>query len=53
MTYVEKPTQRPEHAKEVCNMCGQPSTDTICEKCSAWLRAEALDRKKHEENPHS
>jgi hypothetical protein len=53
MTNVSKPNLRPEHADKVCNVCGKPSTDTICETCATWLRAEALDRKKHEEKPNS
>lgn len=53
MTVVERPTHRPEHAKHVCNMCGKPCPDTICEMCSDRVRAEALDRKKHEEKPYS
>ena len=53
MTHVEKPTHRPEHAKQVCNLCGKPSPDTICDACADRVRAEALDRKKHEEKPNS
>jgi hypothetical protein len=52
MTYVEKPVQRPQHANQVCNVCGRPSVDTICEACADRIRAEALDHKKHEEKTH-
>lgn len=51
MTYVERPIHRPEHANQVCNICGQPSTQTICDACADRVRADALDRKKHEEKP--
>ena len=40
---------RPEHARHVCNLCGNPSEKTICDQCSERLRVEALGRKKHEE----
>ena len=53
MAYVEKATHRPEHAKQVCNICGKPCPDTICDMCANWVRAEALDRKKHEEKVNS
>jgi hypothetical protein len=53
MTYVEKPKHRPEHVKQVCNICGRPCAETICEMCSDLVRAEALDRNKHEEKPNS
>jgi len=53
MTYVEKPTHRPEHANQVCNICGKLSAETICDACTNLLRADALDRKKHEEKPNS
>jgi recombinational DNA repair protein RecR len=49
MTNVERPVLRTEHAKHVCNICGKPSEDTICEVCSIKLRAEALVRKQHED----
>jgi tight adherence protein C len=29
--------------RQVCLVCGQPSTKTICDACSDRLRAEALD----------
>jgi hypothetical protein len=53
MTYVDKPAQRPEHANQVCNICGKPWSETICEACADRVRADALDRKKHEEKPNS
>jgi len=53
MTYVEKPTHRPEHAKQVCNICGKPWPGTICDVCADRVRAEALHRKKLEEKPNS
>ncbi len=53
MTQVETPIHRPEHAKQVCNICGKPSPSTICDACAERVRAEALDRKKHEEKPSS
>lgn len=49
MTYVQKPVLRKQHAEQVCNMCGKPSRDTICEACSDKVRSEALAHKKHEE----
>jgi len=45
----ESSDQRAEHGRHVCNMCGKPSKQTICEACSERLRIEALARKKHEE----
>lgn len=53
MTYVDRPIHTPEHAKEVCNLCGKPSPRTICDACADRVRAEALDRKKHEEKRNS
>ncbi len=53
MTQAEKPTQRPEHAKQVCNVCGKPSASTICDTCANRVRGEALERKKHEEKLNS
>jgi hypothetical protein len=53
MTYVENPVHRPEHANQVCNICGKPSAETICGACANLVRADALDRKKHEEKPNS
>lgn len=29
---------RPQHARQVCSMCGEPSEVTICEECSERLR---------------
>jgi recombinational DNA repair protein RecR len=49
MTIVKKPILRKQHADEVCNVCGKPSRDTLCEACVAKVRSEALARKKHEE----
>lgn len=49
MTYVERPVRRSEHARHVCNVCGKPSEDTICEACSVLVRAAALAIKKHED----
>jgi uncharacterized protein YlaI len=45
----EQSDPRPEHARHVCNLCGEPSEMTICDECSERLRVEALSRKKHEE----
>ena len=42
-------SDRPEHTRHVCNLCGKPSEMTICDECSERLRVEALSRKKHEE----
>jgi hypothetical protein len=47
MTYVERPILRTEHARYVCNVCGRPSAETICEACEVRIRAEALAMKKH------
>ena len=49
MTSPEKPILRTKHAKEVCNICGKPSRNTICEACAGKIRGEALANKKHEE----
>lgn len=49
MTSVKKPILRTKHAREVCNICGKPSGDTICEACVGKVRCEALANKKHEE----
>jgi len=49
MTYVKRPMLRPEHASHVCNLCGRPSEDTICEACAVIVRATALAIKKHED----
>ena len=35
--------------KQVCMLCGKPSTKTICEACSERVRGEALNKKKKEE----
>ena len=48
-TSVTQAISRPEFAREVCNACGQPSLNTICDSCAGRLRADALDRKKREE----
>ena len=53
MTYVDRPTLRSEHAKQVCNLCGKPWLDTICDACADRVRAEALDKKRHEEKRNS
>jgi hypothetical protein len=45
----EQSDSRPEHARHVCNVCGEPCEITICDECSERLRVEALSRKKHEE----
>lgn len=49
MTYVKRPVLRTEHARHVCNVCGGLSEDTICDRCSIKIRAEALTRKRHED----
>lgn len=49
MTYVERPLFRAEHAKHVCNVCGESSEDIICDRCSIKIRSEALIRKRHED----
>ena len=49
MSYMERPVLRTEHARHVCNVCGKPSEDIICEACSIWVRADALERKRHED----
>ena len=45
----EQSDPRQEHARHVCNVCGEPSEITICDQCSERLRVEALSRKKDEE----
>lgn len=35
--------------KQVCMLCGKPSTKGICQTCSEKLRGEALDKKKKQE----
>lgn len=30
---------------KVCNVCGKPSEDLICESCEAKIRGEALEKK--------
>ncbi len=35
--------------KQVCMLCGKPSTKTICQACAEKLRGEALNKKKKEE----
>ncbi len=35
--------------KQVCMICGKPSTRTICNACADKLRGEALERKKKDE----
>jgi hypothetical protein len=49
MNTAERIGTRPEHARHVCNTCGRPSENTICETCSGRIRVEALAWKKHEE----
>lgn len=45
----KQPDPQLEHDHHVCNVCGETSEKTICDKCSERLRIEALSRKKHEE----
>jgi hypothetical protein len=45
---VDRAPHRPEPAKHVCNLCGKPWPSTICDACGDWVRAEAIDRRKHE-----
>ncbi|MFY9585813.1 MAG: hypothetical protein WAR21_15110 [Candidatus Acidiferrales bacterium] len=35
--------------KQVCMICGKPSTKLICDACSDKLRGEALDKKKKDQ----
>ena len=49
MTYVRQPILRTEHAKHVCNTCGNPCEETICDVCRVKIRAEALAMKKHKD----
>ena len=35
--------------KQVCMICGKPSTKMICDACSDKLRGEALDKKKKDQ----
>ena len=49
MIYTALPDLRTERARHVCNVCGVPSEDTICEACSNKVRAEALVRKRRED----
>jgi predicted nucleic acid-binding Zn ribbon protein len=35
--------------KQVCMLCGKPSTKGICQTCSEKVRGEALDKKKKQE----
>lgn len=35
--------------KQVCMLCGKPSSKSICEACADKLRGEALNKKKKEE----
>ena len=46
---IERSPVATQKTKCICNVCGKPSKDTICETCSQRLRMEALVRKKHEE----
>jgi hypothetical protein len=49
MAYVEPAILRTEHSRHVCNVCGKPSEETICEACRIKIRAEALVMKKHKD----
>jgi ribosomal protein L37AE/L43A len=49
MTHEDQSIRRPQDAKEVCNLCGKPSANRICDTCADIVRAEALEKKKHEE----
>jgi hypothetical protein len=49
MNYIELRVRRTEHARHVCNVCGGPSEDTICDQCSIKIRADALMRKRHKD----
>jgi hypothetical protein len=35
--------------RQVCLLCGKPSSKTICDACADRLRGEALEKKKKEE----
>jgi hypothetical protein len=49
MTYMEQRVYHTGHAGHVCNVCGRPSENTICDQCSIKIRAEALIRKRHKD----
>jgi len=38
-----------QHAIRVCEACGKPSEQIICEACSIRIRAEALVLKHHKD----
>jgi len=35
--------------KSICWLCGRRSESTICQRCSDWVRAEAIARKRRED----
>jgi len=41
---------RPKPSRRICNVCGKPSDQTICDPCAMKIHLDALARKTHEEN---
>jgi hypothetical protein len=41
---------RPKTSRHICNVCGKPSEETICDPCAMKIHLDALARKTHEEN---
>jgi recombinational DNA repair protein RecR len=39
----------PRQRKQVCNVCGKPSRDSICAACADRVRAEAVTWKRRED----
>jgi hypothetical protein len=44
---------RPKPSMDICNVCGKPSDQTICDPCAMKIHLDALARKTHEENGNS
>ncbi len=49
MMKTGEPILRGQHARQVCEACGKPSDQIICDACSIKIRAEALVLKKHKD----
>lgn len=49
MAKVELPFLRRQYDGKVCEVCGMPSGELICESCRIRIRAEALSLKKRKD----
>jgi hypothetical protein len=50
MTSLDLRQSPPKTSRHVCNVCGKPSSETICDPCAMKIHLDALARKTHEAN---